>query len=133
MRIDEYYVLIQSTIAGCLWIETSSIAYAERSNEQCFIRGDIRFIDNSRLHFREYVDCEPVVERLSYSYTYLRPDSSLIFRYDNTPHHIRLGIVSFPHHKHVYTENNIVESACPELQDVLNEIGSFIFEVWQDD
>ena len=46
----------------------------------------------------------------------------LIFRYDNAPHHQKLKLSSFPHHKHDGNEDNIIASDAPTLLDVLQEI-----------
>ena len=51
------------------------------------IRGDIYFVDGALLHFRELIDLESSPSRLMYSYHYQRADTSLVFRYDDTPYH----------------------------------------------
>ncbi|WP_293139614.1 DUF6516 family protein [Okeania sp. SIO3I5] len=50
------------------------------------IRGEIKFLDNSVLMVREFVDVELTIERDMYSYQYMTVLNSLIFRYDNTRH-----------------------------------------------
>jgi len=39
------------------------------------------------LHFRELVDLESERARQMYSYHYQRSGTSLVFRYDDTPHY----------------------------------------------
>jgi hypothetical protein len=55
-------------------------------------------------------------------------DSSkkLVFRYDNSGHHKKLGLSTYPHHKHVDCEDNVVPSDPVDLTTVLNEIESFL-------
>jgi hypothetical protein len=55
-------------------------------------------------------------------------DSSdkLVFRYDNTGHHKKLDLSTYPHHKHESSEDNVVPSAAPVLVTVLQEIESLV-------
>ncbi|MBE7550739.1 MAG: hypothetical protein HS126_06645 [Anaerolineales bacterium] len=46
----------------------------------------------------------------------------LIFRYDNTGHHKKLNLPTYPHHKHDGDQNNVIASPAPDLVTVLNEI-----------
>jgi hypothetical protein len=46
----------------------------------------------------------------------------LIFRYDNTGHHKKLNLATYPHHKHEGTEDRVLSSAAPTLAEVLLEI-----------
>jgi hypothetical protein len=80
----------------------------------------VYFLDNSRLHFREFVNTESGIERFAYSYHYQSPGGEMIFRYDNTNHFPRLS--NFPHHKHVGVESNVVSANAPDLAAVLKEI-----------
>ncbi len=57
-----------------------------------------------------------------YSYQYMDTENNLIFRYDNTEHHRKLNLPTFPHHKHDGREDNVVSSDAPFLADVLKEI-----------
>ena len=50
----------------------------------------------------------------------------LILRYDNTGHHRKLNLSTFPHHKHEGSENNVVSSSAPVLADVLDEIEDLV-------
>ena len=79
-------------------------------------------IDTSTLHIRELVDVELSVERLMYVYQYLNPSKQLVFRYDNTGHHKKLGLSTYPHHKHDGSKLNVVMSNAPTFADVLREI-----------
>ncbi len=84
------------------------------------IRGELILLDGSELYFRELVDVKADVLRLMYSYHYQAPDDTLIFRYDDTPHHLQL--TTFPHHKHDGNEKQIVAALPPTLRLVLDEI-----------
>ena len=45
-------------------------------------------------------------------------EGSMVFRYDNAPHH--KDVSSFPHHKHL--PSNVAESDDKGIMDVLDEI-----------
>ncbi|OPF18950.1 hypothetical protein B1L04_05880 [Microcystis aeruginosa KW] len=57
-----------------------------------------------------------------YAYQYMNTMNILIFRYDNTPHHKKLNLPTYPHHKHDSSEENVILSAAPTLLEVLQEI-----------
>ncbi len=42
--------------------------------------------------------------------------------YDNSGHHNKLKLRTYPHHKHTGGEENVIESPAPELAAVLQEI-----------
>jgi len=88
------------------------------------VRGDIYFLDDSLLHFREFVNTQTGAERFMYVYHYQRSDRSLVFRYDNTTHFPDLP--DFPHHKHTADESNVTSATLPDLSAVLKEIESLI-------
>lgn len=92
-----------------------------RGRMQGYLRADVLLTNGSRLHFREYVDVAQGTQRITYAYQYMTHDRRLIFRYDNTEHHPQ--IVTYPHHKHEGSEENVVPAAPPTLADVLVEIG----------
>lgn len=52
----------------------------------------------------------------------MNQNNQLIFRYDNVPHHQKLKLSSFPHHKHDGNEDNIIASNAPNLSDIFREI-----------
>lgn len=126
MRIEEYFQQIQDIIATCRVIQASNATYDKRGTHEGFIRGEIYFIDGSVLHFREAVDTELTIDRLMYAYQYRTAAKSLIFRYDNTGHHKRLNLSTYPHHKHDGSAENVTTSSAPELMAVLHEIENLI-------
>lgn len=69
---------------------------------------------------------ETDVDRDMYSHQYMSAQNQLIFRYDNTGHHKKLNLLTYPHHKHSGSEENVVASSAPALSDVLNEISTMI-------
>jgi len=122
--IEDYFRQVETLIANAGIIHSSSITYDKRSTHVGLTRGDIYFLDGSLLHLREFVNVEHGIERYMYAYHYQRPDGTLAFRYDNTPHFPALP--TFPHHKHEASEANVVAASPPDLQAVLTEIQGLI-------
>ena len=122
--IEDYFRQVAALIAGASIAHSSSITYDKRSSYIGLIRGDIYFLDNSRLHIREFVNVQQGVERYMYAYHYQRSDGSLVFRYDNVPHFPSL--TTFPDHKHEGDESNVVSATAPDLQAVLIEIQGLV-------
>ena len=105
-------------------ISSSQISIERRSPNRVVLKGMIIFIDGSSLHFLEYVlEEDNRLLRVSYRFHYTKQDNSLIFRYDNAPHHPELS--TFPHHKHL-SGNKVVSSSEKSLADVLDEIREII-------
>nr|WP_202950710.1 DUF6516 family protein [Pseudanabaena sp. PCC 6802] len=71
---------------------------------------------------REFVSVETIISRDMYAYQYMDAMNTLIFRYDNTPHHKKLNLPTYPHHKHDSSEENVILSSAPNLLEVLQEI-----------
>jgi hypothetical protein len=80
------------------WILSFSFSVDSRSNYIGFIQGNLEFLQGSRLFFKEYVDLQESVEKLSYSFHYQNYKNNLIFRYDNAKHKPDLG---YTNHKHI--------------------------------
>jgi len=83
-------------------------------------------VDGSIIYLHEFVDVEITGDRFMYVYQYMDSSHKLVFRYDDTGHHKKLGLSTYPHHKHEGSEDNIVLSAAPDLAIVLKEIESLI-------
>lgn len=126
MRIEVYFQQVHETLDACPAVQSSNVAYDKRSTHQGFIRGEVYFIDGSILHLREFVDVETTVDRLTYVYQYMNPTQQLVFRYDNTGHHRKLNLSTYPYHKHAGRENNVVASPAPDLAAVLSEIEALV-------
>jgi len=103
-------------------VQASRVTYDKRGTYEGFINGEIFFVDDSILHMREFVDVGNDVNRLMYIYQYMSEAKTLIFRYDNTGHHRKLQLSTYPHHKHEGSEENIIPSSAPVLEEVLKEI-----------
>lgn len=74
------------------------------------------------VYWREFVDVELTVDRLMYVYQYMDSSDKMVFRYDNTGHHRKLNVPTYPHHKHEGCDDNVVPSATLDLANVLKEI-----------
>lgn len=121
--IEEYFQTILEQLAELPFAQSSDLNLDRRSETVGFVRGDIYFADDSRLHVRELVDTR-ATGRLKYIYHYQRADESIVFRYDNAPHFPELE--NFPHHKHENQEENVISAKAPTLADVLKEIESLV-------
>ncbi|MBM3180979.1 MAG: hypothetical protein FJZ86_11565 [Chloroflexi bacterium] len=121
--IAGYFQYVSGILALSRIVKSQDVHTEKRTSTEGFLRGDVFFKDGSRLHFRELVTTDPRVQRVSYTYHYMRADETLIFRYDDSDHFPKLP--SAPDHKHV-GENDVVAANAPDLQSVLKEIESLI-------
>ena len=131
MRIETYFQQLRQTIDVCAVVQSFNVTYDKRGTYEGLIRGEIYFVDGSVLHLREFVDVEIVIDRLMYVYHYVDFSKKLVFRYDNTGHHKKLNLSTYPHHKHQGGENNVIASSAPDpwtggLALVLNEIEALL-------
>ncbi len=126
MRIERYFAQVQSVIEACPVVQTFNVTYDKRSTYEGFIHGEIIFVDDSLLHLREFVDVETDIDRLTYVYQYMTAAQTLVFRYDNTGHHRKLNLSTYPHHKHDNSEANVIVSSALDLADVLREIQTLL-------
>jgi len=78
----------------------------------------IVFKDQSLLEYTE-VNVIPLRKR-KYAFQWMKPDYQLLVRWDNALHHPH--VATYPHHKHVDEEKNILESAEMTLEMVLKQI-----------
>lgn len=122
--VNRYFQSLLDLLSASPIVRSSDITLDTRSEFVAFIRGNIYFTDDSQLHFRELVDVEFNINRIAYAYHYQKNDSTLIFRYDNTPHFPRLP--NAPHHKHDKDETNVVSANVPDLAIVLIEIEAIV-------
>ena len=120
--IEVYLDVIQTALSESPFVHEPRISVDDRG-EIWFLRGDIYFIDNSRLHFRELFIRQAEPLKKSYVYHYQKADGIRIFRYDNSPHYPDLP--DAPHHKHLDTDK-VIPSSPPDLQQVLDEIANLI-------
>jgi hypothetical protein len=88
------------------------------------IEGRLRFYDDSLLEFTETIIEQGVVlVKTDYAYHYQRADGTLIFRYDNAPHHREIS--TFP--DHVHSEGRVEAAEPPDLSDVLHRIDERLY------
>ena len=126
MHIEAYFAQVRDAIETCPVVQAFNVSYDKRSTHEGFIRGEVYFVDGSMLHLREFVDVEIALDRLTYVYQYMNATQQLLFRYDNTGHHRKLNLSTYPHHKHKGSEDNVVASPAPDVTAVLNEIGPLV-------
>ena len=122
MRINDYFRQIQKVVESSAIVQLSSVTFEKRGTHEGFIRGELQFLDGSNLYWREFVDVELTVDRLMYVYQYMDSSDKTVFRYDNTGHHRKLNLPTYPHHKHEGCDDNVVPSAALDLDNVLKEI-----------
>lgn len=104
--------------AAASFVLDAQVSFELRPGDQGFLLGSVLYLDQSILHFREYLDVAGgQVSRLSYSYHYQDSDERLVFRYDNAFHRPALPVLE---HKH--TVEAIVASPAPGIEAVLTEI-----------
>ena len=120
--MNEYFERLQTLLAASPFVHEPLLSFDDRK-DAWFIRGDIYFIDNSPLHFRELFVGQGNPVKIAYSYHYQQGDATMIFRYDNSPHYPDLS--SAPHHKHTADEI-VVEAGLPDFESVLREIENLI-------
>ena len=104
-------------------VKSQDVHFEKRTPTEGYLRGDVLFKDNSRLHFRELVSTEPSLRRISYTYHYQSAKGKMIFRYDDSDHFPELP--SAPHHKHT-AKKDVIAANAADLQSVLHEIEGII-------
>jgi hypothetical protein len=118
--IDAYFRSILSALRVSPVVQSHDITFDKRGPSAGYVRGVVFCADESQLHFREFVNTQPRVERFTYVYHYQAADGSMVFRFDDTPHFPDLP--SFPHHKHLSDGTIVVACDAPALPQVLAEI-----------
>jgi len=125
LNFDEYVIQVEALLKSCAIVQAYTLSSRRNDVNVGFIQGRLTFQDSTTFHFRECVDFRAVFPRLSYSYQYMDAAQQLLFRYDNSPHHKKLRLPTFPHHKHAGSEATILPSSPPDLPTVLQEILTF--------
>ena len=122
MHIAEYFYRIKDSISAFPAVVSSEISFEQRTSHVGLIKGTLTFSDHSELHFKEFADVGDEIIKYKYAYHYQK-ENKLIFRYDN--HTIPLKDIP-EHHKHNLSEENILETPVPDIEDVLKEILTFL-------
>ncbi len=78
------------------------------TDESQLIIRDYKFVDNTR----------------KYSYHWMDKDGNIRVRWDNASHW--KSVVTFPHHKHVEKEGNVISSTETDTETILNYIKEHI-------
>lgn len=125
MRLRRHLSQVQDLLATREEIVVEQFRSRENLAErELLIQGRLRFWDGSLLEFSEaLIEQGVVLLKTDYSYHYQGSDGTLVFRYDNAPHHRQ--VATFPHHKH--TADDIIDSRPPHLVDVLREIDAILY------
>ena len=121
--IAGYFEQVASLLALSRIVQSQDVHTEKRTPTEGYLRGDVIFKDGSRLHFRELVSTDPSAQLVSYTYQYMRPNGTTIFRYDDSDHF--LDLPTAPHHKHL-GEKDVIAANAPDLQSVLKEIEALI-------
>ncbi|MEK7277790.1 MAG: DUF6516 family protein [Chloroflexota bacterium] len=88
-NFPEYAQLISEVVNSVVANGQATLVNLEidqRSTVRCYIKGRLRFENDSELHFREFVDLTQPEPRLMYAYHYQDANKALVFRYDNAAH-----------------------------------------------
>jgi hypothetical protein len=121
--IEEYFQQLKQEISKSYFIVTANITTDKRSLYLGIVEGKLIFLDNSELHFMEFVSLKTETNRYKYSYHYQDKSGVLVFRYDMAPHHKELS--AFPYHKHL-ADGAIVDATAPSLAEILEEIEQIV-------
>jgi hypothetical protein len=78
--IAGYFRHIANILALSRAVKLQDVRSEKRTPTEGFLRGDVVFKDDSRLHFRELISTDPSAQLLSYTYQYMRADGTMIFR-----------------------------------------------------
>ncbi|RLD54104.1 MAG: hypothetical protein DRJ05_15300 [Bacteroidetes bacterium] len=117
--IENYFSNIEGLLNNCEFIERYEISKQKINNSFGTISGKV-FFQSGVLSFLEVVRISEQIGAImkKHKYHFMKNNNSIVFRYDNMPHHP--DIITFPHHKHI--DGNIIESHEPELVFVIKEI-----------
>jgi len=122
--IHQYLARLQALLDSRQEIHVERFDARQLSALDGRIAGRLRFYDGSILKFREEFRVRNrKIVKVIYAYHYQRADGSLVFRYDNAPHHPELP--GFPYHVHI--EDRVEPADPPDLQDVLQEIDGYLY------
>ena len=128
--LHHYFARLEDTILSRKEIEVEQILIRKNEPEENHgqFLARLSFYDASLLEAAETVrleDGDIIKDR--YSYHYQKSNNDLVFRYDNAPHHPE--IETFPHHKHVESDDNVIASQPPDMSEVLVEIDGVLYQV----
>ena len=127
-QLHQYLSRVHTTILSRqeVIIETLEIFdHSDKAGQSSEFYAVLRFYDNSRLQIMEklIVDAYALL-KVRYAYHYQQANSTLIFRYDNAPHHPT--VETHPHHKHIGAD--VVACTPPDISQLLREIDEILYK-----
>ncbi|MCP4166924.1 MAG: hypothetical protein GY759_13685 [Chloroflexi bacterium] len=126
-HFHRYLGRLQDTIVSRQEIEVEEMEILDRSDrpgQTSELYARLCFHDNSQLQIVEKLIVERyTIIKARYAYHYQKADGTLVFRYDNVPHHPE--IKTYPHHKHI--GEKIAATRPPDLSEVLREIDGILY------
>lgn len=75
--IAGYFRYVSGILALSRIVKSQDVHTEKRTPTEGFLRGDVIFKDDTRLHFRELVSTDPSVQLVSYTYHYMRADGTM--------------------------------------------------------
>jgi hypothetical protein len=126
VRVDDYFASLERSLRQNRQVSHLQDPFTCLTSDDFngLVQGRVYFWDESFLDLYEVVSTElgyPV--RVTYAYAFLH-EGRHVFRYDNAPHHPE--VVTFPHHKHIGTQDRLAPSDQPSLNQVLTEIAAWL-------
>lgn len=118
--IAEYIAKVKTKINQIRWLIKNESFQVELPEETRigYLKGDIVFIDDSRLFFAEIVS----PDKKSYRFHYMDKNNHLIQRWDTAPHHKETKTYPF----HTHTPKAVFESKPLNLLQILDIISDSI-------
>jgi len=101
-------------------VQAYEIHRLEQAGSSFRLRAQVSFIDGSRLYVRETII--EGAER-KYAYHWQTAEGLLLVRWDNASH---WAVETFPHHKHVGSQQNVLPSYERSLEKVMAVISAQI-------
>ena len=118
-NIRDYLTQVRQAIESVPNLDVERYFEQIFTDTRCNLRIRLCFADNSVLEISEAVTLTAgTLNWLSYRYHYQTAGGTLIFRYDDAPHHPELR--TYPDHKH--TAVAVVDSTRPTIEQMLKEI-----------
>ena len=104
-------------------IERQDFDYARRNSVR--LTASVGYHDGSRIRMRLIIDTDSdYPDWHSYSFHYMTPGETTIFRYDNAMHYPEMH--TFPHHKHEGADERAVASPQPSIRQIRDEIAAHL-------
>lgn len=126
-QLHHYLTRVYATLFSRQEITIEELEIFDRSDavgQSSELYAVLRFYDNSQLQIVEKLVVQAyALLKTRYAYHYQRADATLIFRYDNAPHHPQ--VETYPHHKHIGAD--VVGCAPPDISEVLREIDAILY------